>query len=237
MNNNSPQGTLYIVATPIGNLEDISYRAVSCLKTVDYILTEDTRKFSTLAKRYEIETPRISCYEHNEAQKSAWAIEQLTAGQSLALTCSAGTPTISDPGYRLVSLCQKNRISVSPIPGPCAAITALSASGLPTNSFTFRGFMPVKQGRKLSTLTEALSSPYTTIFYESPHRIIKTVSSLFQLDPNRHIFIARELSKIYEECIYGTTGEVLEELEKKPGKTKGEFVLIVSPQLNKKTSL
>ncbi|MDD2941584.1 MAG: 16S rRNA (cytidine(1402)-2'-O)-methyltransferase [bacterium] len=221
-------GTLYVVATPIGNLADISPRAIDTLKLVDTILCEDTRHSSKLLQHFAITTPLKSYHDHNEQQRTSEVIESLVSGRrSLALISDAGTPTISDPGYRIVRACRQAGVKVITIPGPSAAIAALAISGLPTDRFIFEGFVPQKSGRRLSALSEALTSGYTVIFYESPFRIIKTLGTICEVNPQANVFVGRELSKKFEESWFGSAEQVASELDKK-GSIKGEFVLIVN---------
>ncbi len=223
-------GTLYVVATPIGNLEDLSPRALCTLKAVDVVLAEDTRSFGILKSRFGIETPATSYHDHNERERIEWVLSELQLGKSLALISEAGTPTISDPGYRVVRACRENSIRVVTIPGPSAVIAALSVSGLETDSFFFRGFLPQKPGKRLSALTEAVQADFTTIFYESPFRIVKSLEALVEINPEARVFIGRELTKLYEESFYGSAHKVLEQLKIK-GSIKGEFVLIIGKTL------
>lgn len=220
---------LYIVATPIGNLEDISNRAISTLNSVDLILCEDTRHFSKLANRYEIKTQLKSNHEHNEIKQLDYILDILKSGKKVALVSDAGTPCISDPGYRLVRACHDNDITVSTIPGACAAIAALSISGLPSDKFIFNGFLPVKPGKKEKELQRCLDLEITSIFYESPHRIIKSIDLIAKLTNNeRTIFVIREISKKFETYYRGFPLEVIKEIGTK---TKGEFVIIISKSL------
>lgn len=219
-------GTLFVIATPIGNLDDLSKRAVCMLQSCNLILAEDTRSFRVLASRYQIVTPVQSYYDHNEEKKAPFFVEKLLAGTDIALVSDAGTPTISDPGYRLIKRCHEHHIPVKTIPGPCAAIAALSISGLETNRFCFEGFLPMKKGKWLKVLQQALERGITTIFYESPYRILKTLETLEQLAPLQRVFVARELTKIYEESFSGTVSEVKEALKQRSS-VKGEVVLIV----------
>lgn len=231
------RGKLFVVATPIGNLQDLSPRAVQVLSEVECVLAEDTRKFGLLKTRTGISTRCLSMHEHNEAGRIPQVVELMENGKNLALISDAGTPTISDPGFRLVSTLRKSGFSVIGIPGPCAAITALSISGFETNRFTFEGFLPTKSGKRSSTLESALSRKGPTIFYESPHRIIKTLEALFQLQPSAEICCCRELTKLHEESLLGSCQAVLEELQNRPGNLKGEFVLILrgSSRLDKQS--
>jgi len=224
------QDTLYIVATPIGNLEDITLRALRVLGEVDLILCEDTRVTRKLLQKYNIATPAMSYHSHSEKSKVEKIIKLLEDGKDLALVSDAGTPTISDPGTKLVAQLSRLNLDIKiiPIPGPSAAISALSASGVPSSEFLFLGFLPHKKGRE-TLFKEIAMSKRTAVFYESPHRILKTLSSLTEHTPDKKIVIARELTKIYEEFLSGTPSELIEALEKTPEKQKGEFVVIVAP--------
>ena len=224
--------TLYIIATPIGNLEDITLRALRVLKEVDMILCEDTRMTQKLLQKYAIATPTLSYHSHSRLAKVEKIFELLEEGKNLALASDAGTPTISDPGVLLVFQVKEKfgqEVSIVPIPGPSAVISALSASGLPSSDFLFLGFLPHKKGRE-TLFKEIALSKRTTVFYESPHRILKTLESLKKhLDEKRRIVVARELTKIYEEMVTGTTEEMLRYFEKNKDKVKGEFVVMVDP--------
>ncbi|HMO16491.1 MAG TPA: 16S rRNA (cytidine(1402)-2'-O)-methyltransferase [Oligoflexia bacterium] len=226
MTNNSSAGILYVVALPIGNLEDITLRAIRVLKEVDLICAEDTRTFGRLRSAYDIKTPAESYHEHNERAKSEQVLGRLQAGESVALVSDAGTPLISDPGYRLVKAAVDAGIRVSPVPGPSAATAALSASGLETDQYMFLGFLPQKGAKKERVLLEALSLNVTLVCYESPHRIEKTLQLLDKLCPRQLICSAREISKIYEDIFTGTARQVLQHLLEKSA-VKGEFVLII----------
>ena len=219
-------GTLHIVATPIGNLGDFPPRAVEILNSVELILAEDTRSFATLASRFGIVKPVQSCHEHNEKGRIEPAIELLKEGKSIALVSDAGTPLISDPGYRLVERCKAEGITVSGVPGPCAAVFALSISGFEADCFVFHGFLPQKKGKRKKLLQRALSEHYTAIFYESPHRILSTLEILAELDPKRLVFIGRELTKHFEECLTASSTE-LHKLLSSRAAIKGEFVMII----------
>ena len=219
-------GILYLIATPIGNLDDISCRVINTLKNCDKLFVEDTRVFKKLAKGFGIDTPAESYYEHNELEQIPSIIEALKTGAEIGLVSDAGTPLISDPGYKLVRECRKNNIRVSAIPGAFAGVIALSISGFETDSFAFFGFLPHKPGKKEKALIRALESPMASIFYESPHRIKKTLKMLKDLEPDREVFIARELTKMHEETIYGKAKAVWEELEKRSS-IKGELVFIL----------
>jgi 16S rRNA (cytidine1402-2'-O)-methyltransferase len=219
-------GILYIIATPIGNLEDITYRAVRILGEVDRIACEDTRQTRKLLDRYGISKPLVSYHEHNEAARSEELLRDLKAGKNIALVSDAGTPLISDPGYRLVAGAREQGISVSPIPGPAALLAALSASGLPTDSFVFLGFFPPKSGARKKLLEEWQSSPAALIFYEAPHRVVQTLQDIAATLGARPIVLARELTKIHEEFLRGSAAELLEALAKR-SPLKGEITLIV----------
>jgi 16S rRNA (cytidine1402-2'-O)-methyltransferase len=224
MNELKQPGTLYLVSTPIGNLEDITYRAVKVLSSVDLIAAEDTRKTKILLDHYHIDKPLLSYYSYNEKVRAPQLIEKLLAGDSIALVSDAGTPGISDPAYHIVRQALENGIFIIPVPGPTAFISALIASGLPTDRFVFEGFLPQKKGR--ATKLELLKSETRTIIlYESPHRILKTINDLLVRFGNRHIVVARELTKKFEEIVRGPIDAVLAELNKKA--PRGEYVLIV----------
>jgi 16S rRNA (cytidine1402-2'-O)-methyltransferase len=217
-------GTLFLVATPIGNLEDITYRAVKVLSSVDLIAAEDTRKTKILLDHYNINKPMMSYYSYNEKGRAPQLIEKLLAGQSIALVSDAGTPGISDPAFHIVQQALKKEIPIIPIPGPTAFISALIASGLPTNRFVFEGFLPQKKGRK--TKFESLKpESRTIILYESPHRILKTLADVVAFFGNRRIVVARELTKKFEEIVRGNAEFVLAQLEKKT--PRGEYVVII----------
>ena len=216
---------IYIVPTPIGNLDDITLRAINVLKDVDLILCEDTRRSKKLLVHYEIETPLRSHHKFNEHQEVDIIIEKIKSGTKVALISDAGTPGISDPGYLIVRTCIQNNIEIDCLPGPTAFVPALINSGIPSDKFIFEGFLPVKKGRK--TRLEILSKEERTmVFYESPHKILKTLNDfLIHFGSNRKISISRELTKIYEETIRGTIHSVLESLTEKS--IKGEIVVIV----------
>ena len=216
---------IYIVPTPIGNLDDITLRAINVLKDVDLILCEDTRRSKKLLIHYEIETPLRSHHKFNEHQEVDIIIEKIKCGTKVALISDAGTPGISDPGYLIVRTCIQNNIEIDCLPGPTAFVPALINSGIPSDKFIFEGFLPVKKGRK--TRLEILSKEERTmVFYESPHKILKTLNDfLIHFGSNRKVSISRELTKIYEETIRGTIHSVLESLTEKS--IKGEIVVIV----------
>lgn len=221
----------YIVATPIGNLGDITLRAIETLKNVDFILCEDTRETKKILNKYNINKPTMSYHAQSKLAKVDKIFELLKEGKNLALVSDAGTPGISDPGALLVSKIKEKfseeDVQVVPIPGATALITALSASGLPTHEFSFLGFLPHKKGRE-TLFKEISDAKRTIVFYESPHRILKTLESLANFCPDKKVCIARELTKIYEEFKTGSALEVLEYLNENPVKQKGEFTVIVS---------
>ena len=217
---------LYIVSTPIGNLEDITIRAINVLKEVDLIACEDTRTTKKLLARYQIQKQLTSYHEHNEVEKATELLSFLKDGKSVAIVTDAGTPGVSDPGYRIVKLASENDIPVVSVPGPSASISALSISGLPTSSFSFLGFPP-KQNKKLKELLQRVRGyPETLIFYESPKRVIKTLEAMIDTLGNREASISREITKMYEETLRGTLGDLKERLENKDS-LKGEFTLVI----------
>lgn len=218
-------GRLFIVATPIGNLEDISERALRVLREVDRIAAEDTRHSKRLLAHYSIKTPLTSYHEHNEARKAEDLIRNLEQGRDLALITDAGTPCVSDPGYVLVSAAHRAKIKVIPIPGPSAPIAALSASGLPNDRFTFYGFFPRKKGRAGKLLKEIGEMEGTHIFFESPHRLTSLLTHVAELLPNASMCVTREMTKMFEEIIQGDPQQLLEHFSKSP--VKGECVVIL----------
>jgi len=221
----------YVIATPIGNMEDITYRAIRILNEVDLILCEDTRETKKILQKYNINKPTMSYHAQSKLAKTDKIFELIEEGKNLALVSDAGTPTISDPGAMLISLIKERFndqvVKVIPIPGATAIIAALSASGLPTHEFVFLGFLPHKKGRE-TLFKEIASAKRTMIFYESPHRILKTLDSLIKFCPTKKVCIAREITKIFEEFKTGTAQELLNYLEKNPIKQKGEFTVLVS---------
>jgi 16S rRNA (cytidine1402-2'-O)-methyltransferase len=218
---------LYLVGTPIGNLEDITLRAVRVLKEVDVIACEDTRQTQKLLNHYTIATRTTSYHEHNEMTKSAELVKEMQEGASVALVTDAGMPGISDPGYRLITLAIRHRVPVVPIPGASAFLAALVASGLPTDSFRFSGFLPAKRGERRAALEAVKSSPRTQVFYETPHRIVESLADVVEvLGDARHVVIAREVTKLHEEFLRGRAGEVLENLKAKEV-VKGEITLLI----------
>src|SRR5579862_5832601 len=218
---------LYLVATPIGNLEDITLRALSVLKEVDVIACEDTRQTQKLLNHYAIATRTTSYHEHNEMTRSAELVKEMQEGASVALVTDAGMPGISDPGYRLIALAIRHRVPVVPIPGASAFLAALVASGLPTDSFRFSGFLPAKRGERRAALEAVKSSPRTQVFYEAPHRIVETLTDVVEvLGEARHVVIAREVTKLHEEFLRGRAGEVLANLKAREA-VKGEITLLI----------
>jgi len=218
---------LYIVATPIGNLEDITYRAIRILSEVDLIAAEDTRHTLKLLNHFGISNSLTSYYDHNQKFKGDRILSFLNAGKSVALVSDAGTPCISDPGYNLVKNALENGIKVVPVPGACAAISALSASGLPSDVFTFAGFPPSRTGKRRTFLEEYQHLAATLILYEAPHRLLATLNDTLFVMGNRKIVIAREISKIYEEFFSGTIHEAIDHF--KNSSVKGEVVILLSP--------
>ncbi|MGH8069927.1 MAG: 16S rRNA (cytidine(1402)-2'-O)-methyltransferase [Candidatus Entotheonellia bacterium] len=218
-------GRLYLVATPIGNLEDITFRALRILQEVDLIATEDTRRTHILLEHYQIDKPLTSLYDHNEVQKAPILIRRLQEGISIALVSEAGTPLISDPGYRLVQLAIAHAITVVPIPGPSAVVTALSVAGLPTDRFVFEGFLPKKPGKRRRRLEALVDESRTLIFYESPRRVHDLLDEMQVLWGDRRVVVARELTKKFEEVLRGRITEVQAQLEERP--PQGEVTLVV----------
>lgn len=226
-------GILYIVATPIGNRDDISLRALSTLQSVDTILAEDTRHSQQLLSLLGIKKPLMSLHAHNEANKSDAIIESLLQGKSFALISDAGTPLINDPGYPLVKNAQQHGITVTPIPGACALIAALSAAGVPCDTFTFCGFLPAKQSARVSKLESILHYDHTLIFYESTHRIIDSIHDIGTVFGEAcELVLAKELTKTFERFITGNCAELTAWLNAEKGRCKGEFVLIIPPRLS-----
>ncbi|GJM16140.1 MAG: ribosomal RNA small subunit methyltransferase I [Thermodesulfobacteriota bacterium] len=217
---------LYIVSTPIGNLEDITLRALSVLKEVDLIACEDTRTSKNLLSRYQIQKPLTSYHEHNETEKAEELLSLLQEGKSIALITDAGTPGVSDPGYRIVKLASENGVPVLSVPGASASIAALSISGLPTSSFTFLGFPPRQNKRLIEYLERIKDYPETLIFYESPKRVIKTITVMIEVLGDRNASISREITKMYEETLRGLLSDVLTNLTSRDS-LKGEVVLVV----------
>jgi 16S rRNA (cytidine1402-2'-O)-methyltransferase len=219
-------GTLYVVATPIGNLEDITYRAVRVLGEVDLIACEDTRQTRKLLEHYGIEKPTISYHEHNEVERSAELTSRLLAGTSIALVTDAGMPLVSDPGYRLVHAAVECGVPVQPIPGASALLTALAGSGLATDSFHFGGFLPSKPGQRAKLLESLAEEHSTLIFYEAPHRILEALEAIEAVLGARPVVVARELTKLHEEFLRGTAAEIHAALSRRDS-VKGEMTLLI----------
>ena len=218
-------GCLYVVATPIGNLEDISMRALRILKEADLIACEDTRQTMKLLSHFDIHTKLMSYHEHNEVTRSSEIVIDLEQGASVALVSDAGTPAISDPGQRLVSLCLRHGIKVVPVPGPSAFVAALAASGLPAEEFTFIGFLPARATQRRKTLRELASEPRTLTFYEAPHRLLDSLEDMLEILGNRPTVIAREVSKIHEEFQHGHLLDLVELVRKKA--PRGEITVLI----------
>ncbi len=221
-------GTLFVVATPIGNLEDITFRAIRILNEVDLIASEDTRHTKILLDRYTIGTPMTSYHKFNIRAKTAQLVHELQMGKNLALVSDAGTPGISDPGQELIAAAVGQGIRVETIPGPSAVIAALSVSGLPTERFAFEGFLPKKPGKKRKLLAALKDEERTIIIYESPFRLVKTLDEIAKVMGNRPVAVCREMTKRFEEVIRGGAGEVSEKLKGK--EVRGEIVLVISGQ-------
>ena len=226
---NLAAGILYIVSTPIGNLEDITLRALRTLKEVNLIAAEDTRHTRRLLAHYEIHTPITSYFEGNQVQKGEKLVARLKAGESIALVSDAGTPTISDPGYRLLIQCIEADIPIVPIPGPSACIAAASVAGLPLHNFVFEGFLSPKSGRRKRQLTNLCEEKRTLIFYESPHRVIAFLQDVLEVFGDRQVSVARELTKKFEEVFRGTVTEAIEKLQNTP--PRGEFTIVIAGSL------
>jgi 16S rRNA (cytidine1402-2'-O)-methyltransferase len=226
-----PRGTLYVVSTPIGNPEDITLRAIRTLKEVDLIAAEDTRRTGLLLKHFGIEKPLTSYFEGNEMKKREFILSRLMESTDIALVSDAGTPGISDPGFRLIRLAIENEVPVIPVPGPSAVITALSIAGLPTDAFFFKGFLPHKPKKRRDLLEELKETRETLIFYESPHRIDETLWDISEILGDREIALAREMTKAYEEVMRGKVSEIRRRIGER--KLKGEITLIVSGKTRK----
>ncbi len=231
----SNEAVLYIVATPIGNMDDITFRAISVLKEVDYILAEDTRVSGKLLKKYDIKTKMISYNSHSKDHTKDNIFSLLKDGKKLALISDAGTPTISDPGVKIVSQIYENfteeikdeKIQIIPIPGASAVLSALSVSGFTASEFVFYGFLPHKKGRQ-TIFKEIANNNKTSVFYESPNRLVKALNSIKEFcGEDKKVFIARELTKMFEQKLFGTVGEIIDYFDKNPQKIRGEFVIVV----------
>ena len=224
----SKQAQFFIVPTPIGNLDDITFRSVSLLREVDFILAEDTRHSKILLQHYQITTPMISLHDHNELDRVDKIIGYLSDGKTLALISDAGTPLISDPGFKLVRALREKGFSVSPLPGACAAIAALSASGLPTDRFLFAGFLPAKQSQRQTKLDELKATPETIVLYESPRRILDLLSDIAKvMGDDRDVCLAKELTKQFETIIVMPVGELINEINANANLLKGEMVVLI----------
>ena len=221
-------GTLYVVATPIGNLGDMVPRAVEILQTVTLIAAEDTRHSGRLLRHLGIDTPMVSYHDRGDEQQIARILAILAKGDDVALISDAGTPLISDPGYRLVHQVREQGYSASPIPGPCAAIAALSAAGLPSDRFIFEGFLPAKQGERCKRLTALIAEERTLVFYEAPHRVLDALTDIGEVfGQQRKIVLARELSKAFETFLSGVSEQLVEIINADPNQQRGEFVLMI----------
>lgn len=221
-------GTLYVVATPIGNMDDISARAVSVLQSVDLIAAEDTRHSGRLMSHFQITTPLVAYHDHGSEAQGERIFTALNEGQNVALISDAGTPLVSDPGYRLVRSAREGGYKVNPLPGACAAITALSAAGLPSDRFCFEGFLPAKQSQRRKALALLVNESRTLIFYEAPHRIVATLDDLIEIfGAEREVTLARELTKTYETVLNGNLNELLAQIKNDLNQQKGEMVLVV----------
>lgn len=221
-------GTLYLVATPIGNLEDITLRALRTLKECDLVAAEDTRRTGQLLKHFGISKPLLSYFQFNEAKRSEQLIERLRRGEKVALVTDAGSPGISDPGERVVKAAIAGGFRVESVPGPSALVAALTASGLPTDEFHFVGFLPHKSGQRLSKLQQLSAITGTLVIYESPYRVQRLLAELTQVFPGREVVLARELTKKFEEFLHGKPSTLLKQLESRS--IKGEFVVMLEPQ-------
>jgi 16S rRNA (cytidine1402-2'-O)-methyltransferase len=230
---NPAEGTLYIVSTPIGNREDITLRALRILKEVDLIAAEDTRHTLLLLKHFGIQTPLTSYFEGNELRKKEFILSKLKQGSQIALVSDAGTPGISDPGFRLIQTAIENQIPIVPIPGPSAVIAALSVSGLPTDSFLFKGFLPHKSKKRRDLLRQLEEVKATLVFYESPHRLTESLRDILDVLGDRGMVLTRELTKIYEEVLRGKVNEIINQIGER--KLKGEMTLVISGKTRKKT--
>ncbi|MDQ9019789.1 16S rRNA (cytidine(1402)-2'-O)-methyltransferase [Acinetobacter sichuanensis] len=219
---------LFVVATPIGHLDDMTYRAIEVLKSVAVVAAEDTRQSAQLLKHYNISTPLTACHDHNESNKINILIERLKNGENIALVSDAGTPLISDPGFKLVRAAQENNIRVIPVPGACAAIAALSAVGLPSDRFSFEGFLPSKQSQRLLQLEKLKHETQTLIIYEAPHRILDCVKDMVDVfGAERPVGFAREITKTFETIKKMTLAELLHFIESDHHQQKGEIVLVI----------
>jgi len=228
------EAVLYIVATPIGHLDDISQRAVSVLREVAWVAAEDTRHSGKLLSHLGISARFLSLHDHNEKQRAASLVEKIKAGENVALISDAGTPLISDPGYSLVRLCREAGVRVVPIPGPCALIAALCCAGLPTDKFHFIGFLPAKSGQRQQVLKDIPSGVGTVICYEAARRVIDTLQDVIAVyGPDRELVLAKELTKTFEHFEHGTAAQIIAWLEEDPQRCQGEMVLMIAPPAEK----
>lgn len=223
------EGRLILVPTPIGNLGDLTFRSLEVLREADVIACEDTRHSSRLLKHYDVETPRVSLHEHNEAMRSEALIKEIQQGKTVALISDAGLPTISDPGQRFLQRCLAAGVVYDVLPGPSAVLTAVAGSGLPTATFFYGGFLPNKSGRRLRVLQEALQREETCVFFESPHRLVRSLEVLAETEPERLVCVARELSKVHQEFRRGPAREVCQHYRDRP--PKGEITLVIGPSV------
>jgi 16S rRNA (cytidine1402-2'-O)-methyltransferase len=222
-----PHGTLYVVATPLGNLDDLTIRAAKCLKEVDLVVCEDTRRTGTLLRHLDVRKPVLSLFEHNERDRVPEVLERIERGENVALVSDAGTPTISDPGFQLVRAARQRKLAVSPIPGPSAVVTALSVSGLPTDAFFFGGFLPRGVNARRARLDEMKLFRATLVFYEAPHRALDALSDLIDILGDREAFLCREVTKLHEELRLDTLSGLRAELATRD-EIRGEIVLVVA---------
>jgi len=227
-------GTLYLVATPIGNLEDITLRALRVLRACDLIAAEDTRRTLQLLRHFQIQKPLLSCHAHNEPHRAQLLVERLRQGATVALVTDAGSPGISDPGERVVRAVLEAGLRVEAVPGPCALVAALTASGLPTCEFHFIGFLPTKTGARRRRLESLRTIPGTLVFYESPYRIQRLLTELTALYPERPLVVARELTKKFEQFLRGRPGQILEQIRLRP--LRGECVVLMGPAPRSETA-
>jgi 16S rRNA (cytidine1402-2'-O)-methyltransferase len=218
---------LTIVPTPIGNLQDITLRALQALREADLVAAEDTRHSAVLLLQHNIKKPMLSLHEHNEASRTVSLVEEIAGGKSVALVTDAGMPGISDPGFRLIRACRERGLSVVVLPGPSAVLTALVGSGFPTDSFFFGGFLPVKSGRRRTELERSIARRETSIYFESPHRLLKTLDVLVEIAPEAQVCVARELTKKFEEYRRGTPAELRAHYQAR--QPKGEITMVISP--------
>jgi 16S rRNA (cytidine1402-2'-O)-methyltransferase len=230
---NSQTGCLYLVATPIGNLEDITLRAIRVLKEADLIACEDTRQTQKLLQHYAIHKEMVSYHAHNELTRAPELVIQLEQGAQVALVSDAGTPVVSDPGHRLVVLCLRHHIPVVPIPGPSAFVAALAASGMPTDEFLFVGFLPPRAGARRKKLDALKAEPRALVLYEAPHRLADTLSDAAEILGGRHAVVAREVTKIHEEFLRGSLGELRDAAKKRA--PRGEITLLIGPAVEGET--